>query len=711
MQTSELFAHTPPDGSDRWHGLEEHLLAVADLAERFGSKFGLGQVCRELGLAHDAGKADPRFQSYLSACHKGLKTDAVPHSWPAAKAAYRRLSVFALAIAGHHGGLPNASEWRTKIDIDPEAVRCAESLLTRLSPQGPGLPNLRDPLQAEMAVRMALSALVDADRLDTERHWSAATFDLRGGFPKIGWYVQALEEHWRGFQAEDTPVNRIRAEVLARCRERSESDTGSFRLTVPTGGGKTLAGLTFALLHAARNGMDRVIVAAPYTSILDQTAGAYERIFGRDRVLVHATSLPEPEDEEQSLGALRRRLGAENWDCPLVLTTTVQLFESLLSNKPGKCRKLHNVARSVIVLDEVQTLPTRLLGPILDVLRDLVQAYGCSVVFCTATQPDYDTVDARLISQAEEIVPEHPRHFQEMRRVEYRVEGPAISEGELALRLIESAPSLAVLNRRKDAIRVLEALRGLEPEGLRVLHLSTLLHPEHRRRVLAEVRSRLAAGERICLVSTQVVEAGVDLDFPVVFRDMGPLDRIIQTAGRCNREGRLKEGVCHVVRLKGSGVPKGDYALATEISSNLLSRGMVPDDPQTMAEFWRQWLTYSETGSLEKERDKAGIQRMRQEMMFRSVGESFRMIEQDTEPVLVAQDASELLESWRTTPPKKWFRSIAPFCVNVFKNELRKLQDIGCLTRHESGVWLYIGRYDELTGIHAELPDVADLVC
>ncbi|HCE00973.1 MAG TPA: CRISPR-associated helicase/endonuclease Cas3 [Armatimonadetes bacterium] len=717
MDLDALSAHTPTEESDRWHSLVEHLRSVAQLAEEFGSKFGLGPVCSVLGLVHDAGKADPRFQTYLRQSHEGASAKSVPHAWPSAKALDRRLGGFALAVAGHHAGLPDADAWRTKAEIDPQTRDHAQKVVQRLVPsEPPKVPERlqRDALAAEMAVRMAFSALVDADRLDTERHCSPSSSELRGAYPSVSWYAERIREFWASFQAPDTPVNRIRAEILACCREAAASALGAFRLTVPTGGGKTLAGLTFSLEHAQRHGLDRVIAVAPYTSILDQTAQVYGSIFGEDRLLEHYSASPQDaEDEDQSQAAVRKRLGAENWDCPLVLTTTVQLFESLFSNRPGQCRKLHNVARSVILIDEVQTLPSRLLGPILDGLRELVENYGCTVVFCTATQPDYSQVDSRLVQSAREIVPQYEDHFERLRRVEYQIIQDELSTEELAGRALENHSSLIVVNRRKDAIRVLDALRAAEPSGVLLAHLSTLMCPAHRREVLRNVRRALQAGERVCLVSTQVVEAGVDLDFPVVYRDLGPLDRIIQVAGRCNREGRLDKGVCWVFRLQEGGTPKGDYALATQITENLLlRRGLSPDDPQTMLAFWREWYGHTETGSLEKEHDRAEIQKLRSELKFESVARNFRMIDQDTESVLIVERTPDgLLDAWRFLPPRKWFRRIAPFSVDVFRHEMRKLQDSGHVLRHDSGVWLYVGPYDELTGVHPELPDVADLVC
>jgi CRISPR-associated endonuclease/helicase Cas3 len=294
------------------------------------------------------------------------------------------------------------------------------------------------------------------------------------------------------------------------------------------------------------NGLERVIMAIPFTSIIDQTATVFAEVFGAENLLEHHSAVSQDDDSEgQSGNETRRRLSAENWDVPLVITTTVQLFESLLHNKTSKCRKLHNVAKSVIILDEAQALPVNLLKPIMSSLGQLVSSYGCTVVLCTATQPNYSVLNTPLINEAREIVADPQKHFEKLKRVVYEPIEEELAHDEVAAKVDGYEQVLCVLNTRPDGLEVLEHCR----KGEDLFHLSTLLCPDHRKNVLAEIRERLKKKLPVRLVSTQVVEAGVDLDFPTVMRVVGPLDSIIQVAGRCNREGRMTDlGRCYVFK-------------------------------------------------------------------------------------------------------------------------------------------------------------------
>ena len=432
-----LYAHTPPkDGSGPWHDLGAHLRGVAERAAEFGDAFGAADVCRALGWVHDLGKADPRFQLYLRACHAGGKPETMPHAAPSAAAA-RWLDPFTMLVVAHHAGLYDQAEAAAKLrDADPDAVRNAGSLVDAL-----GVPKARpavpdwlqtDELSLELFLRMCFSALTDADYLDTEAHLDRRKSGERAQYPAIASYLSTLDAHLDKLarSSQPTVVNQARAEILASCRAAAEWEPGVYRLEVPTGGGKTLSSLAFALTHAQRNGLRRVIYAVPYTSIIDQTASVYADIFGEGALLEHHSAYePAEADEGQTEAELRRKLAAENWDCPLIVTTTVQLFESLFARRTSRCRKLHRLAKSVIVLDEAQTLPPSLLGPILDVLARLVEHYHCTVVFCTATQPDYSALNQPVLTGARHLAPEPARYFEMLRRVVYRrIEEPLSPE-------------------------------------------------------------------------------------------------------------------------------------------------------------------------------------------------------------------------------------------------------------------------------------------
>ncbi len=703
----KLFAHTPAAGSESYHRLSEHLHAVGDKAYSFAAKYQLGELAKVLGLAHDIAKADQRFQQYLRDCFDGKPSQKCPHAVPSAAAVSHTLGVFAINVAGHHVGMPDRSDLKAKLErADAISVNAAREFVKLI-----GIPEdvksfvpkwaNQDPLAAEMMIRMLNSALVDADYLDTEAHFANGKESPRGKYPPLPVYKERLDAYMQSFEKCSGKVNEIRNEILGSCRASAGKKKGGFRLTVPTGGGKTLSGLSFALDHAISNEMDRVIVAIPFTSIIDQTADLYRAAVGDENVLEHHSAIDVLDQEGQSEHETKRRLAVENWDCPLVVTTTVQLFESLFSNRPGPSRKLHNIAKSVIVLDEVQAVPPNRLQPILDVLHELVSHYGCSVVFCTATQPDYGNVDDRLWSTAKEIVPDYPRHFESLKRVHIE-----IVETEWPLqRVIEEIESnqrvLAVFNSKRDAADI--ARRNQQLEG--IYHLSTLMCGHHRREVLAKVKEELKGNRPVRLISTQVVEAGVDVDFPFVMRHLGPLSSIVQAAGRCNREGKSELGRCLVFTMEGSSSPSGDYKLATQKTKMILQTYEDPMSPEAMGQYFREFFALS--------KQDAGIQAMRRDMKFESVAAAFKMIEDETHPLVIESyslvDVGELIAR-DSLSPRQWFRQLAPFTVQVSKRVFTHLLKSGIVHQHDLGAWIYSGPYDSLLGLSPELTDPRDLI-
>ncbi|MBZ0214546.1 MAG: CRISPR-associated helicase Cas3', partial [Nitrospirae bacterium] len=710
MNGNDLVAHTPARGKAEWHSLAKHSQDVACLASAFADLFGARECAWLLGLVHDSGKADPRFQRYLEAAHQGVSAPKCNHAFAGAVAGYSALGPAALAVAGHHAGLADKSEWASLIkpNADLDTVEHAKAFLSTFHAEPwPRVdwPDwaVNDDLACEMLIRMVFSCLVDADRLDTEAHFDRQSAKVRGSYQQPEWYLQRLDSHLRKFDGHTGLVNELRREILNACRNAASKPPGVFSLTVPTGGGKTLSGLAFALEHAVRHGKRRVVVAIPYTSIIDQTGTVLGGIFGSENLLEHHSAVQEDDDETFGPGAVRRRLAAENWDCPLVLTTTVQLFESLLSNKPGKCRKLHNLADSVLIVDEVQALPEKCLKSIVDALYELSIHYGVTVVLSTATPPNYETVDSRLQRDSTEIVPDYPRHFQLLKRVRFEYPQEDWTLERLRGELEAHNQALVVLNTRKDAIRVVQAAHGLD--GL--AHLSTLLCGHHRKKVLAEVRGRLKDRKPVRLISTQVVEAGVDVDFPKVYRVLGPLDRIVQVAGRCNREGRLDElGTCTVFQLEGAKTPRGPYATGTALTGPLLEEfGQAITEPDATARYTAELYRQTETGD--------EVQQWRRKLAFRTVAENFKMIKQETVPVIVESydqaDVKGAIGSWEARPGG-WFRRIAGYTVNVYQHEVERLRQSGAVRKHESGAWVYSGPYDRLLGLATDVTDPADLV-
>lgn len=709
-----LYAHTPPKTDPkRWHDLDDHLRGVAELAAEFGDGFGASDLCRAIGMAHDLAKADARFQTYLRACQAGVRADTMPHAAPSAAAA-GWLGPFVMLILAHHAGLYDKAEAISKLaEADKEAVAAAKGLAVQLGvpPIQPGVPTFAsDELSTEMLLRMCFSALTDADFLDTEAHFNGAKSGERAHYPDIATYLSQLDAHLAKIakKAKPTLVNQARAEILASCRAAAAWQPGAYRLEVPTGGGKTLSSLAFALSHAKAKGLSRVIYAVPYTSIIDQTARVYASIFGDDAILEHHSAYDAGEaGEGQTQAELRRKLAAENWDCPLVVTTTVQLFESLFARRTSRCRKLHRLAKSVIVLDEAQTLPPELLAPILDVLARLVAHYGSTVVFCTATQPDYSALNQPMLTNARQLVPDPGRYFEALRRVTYARIAEPISVQQAAA-LIDAEPqAMCVLNTRKDAVAVARACR--QDDSL--FHLSTLLCPAHRKDILREVRRRLNAGEPVRLVATQVIEAGVDVDFPKVMRVTGPLDRIVQAAGRCNREGKLPHpGECIVFDLQDGAAPRGWYKTGIELAATMVREDAATiDQPERVSEYFRDLYRLTNT-------NKRGIQELRKALAFEKVAEAFRMIPDDTVALAVPDFArvpvEELLRRPADARDVEWYRSIGQYSVGVACWQLRELQQQNLVTQKPGGYWVYTGVYDRLVGIgRGDEPDPADLIC
>ena len=730
------YAHTPV-GEGTWHDLASHLHETAERAQKNASKFGAGELGYLAGLWHDLGKFNPEFQNYLQECekakHEGISAPArdVPHAVYGAILAADSLQAIASVIYGHHAGLPNSSKLREAI-CQSEVLEKFASILPVARREVDGLDSHgnveelvhdlpRNELQMDTFQRMLFSALVDADFLDTEKHFDREAAELRGSGIRPTQLWEVFERDQEGLVASSQEINAVttvREEVYGFCIEAASLPQGVYRLGVPTGGGKTRSGLGFALRHAVEHSLDRVIFAVPYTSIIEQTAGVYRGIFeelGEGAILEHHSAVRREDagvGERQDEAWTRARLATQNWDAPLVVTTTVQLFESLFANRTSRCRKLHNLCRSVIVLDEVQTLPVGLLWPTVNMLQEMVRRYGVTVVLCTATQPALDGTSKYLegFPSVEDIVPPERAadHFRTLRRVEYETPSESWSWEEVARRLLEAAPkkqAMVILNTRKDALAVLDELKG-EP----VLHLSTLLCGEHRRDVLEEVRRRLEADEPCLLVATQVVEAGVDLDFPVVFRALGPLDRIVQAAGRCNREGLL-DGLGRVVvfRPKDGRTPQGAYATALGEAKIMLYRdGFDLHDPEVFKEYFR--LLY-QIGT-----DENGIQTLRKEFDYPKVAAAYRLVADPSAPVIVRYPSDDkerksldtLLGRIRATGI--WssdHRRLQPYVVSMFEHEFEKRREY--VDEISEGVFVWNGNYDELRGIEDVSLDPADL--
>lgn len=731
----ELNAHTPRKGEDKWHKLSSHLLVVARLAARFARAFDAEQFAYLSGLWHDVGKVNPAFQSYLETLNEGKHAKKTPHAVWGAALAYEifhqrsndpeRWKELAIPIAAHHTDLQHPGTLAQKLHEfltkppNSDALLLMREFLKHIPIARMTLPAIRQPYRRDLFIRILFSCLVDADYLDTEKHFSATKAAARSDWtrPADLWHIfrpDQLRVMWNG--RGSSVVNNVRRQVYRDCVRGAKHSPGFFRLTVPTGGGKTRSSLAFALRHAVEHpdhNFRRIIVALPYTSIIDQTASEYRDIFGYRLVLEHHSQIDVPPGEEQDEKHIRHQLTSENWDHPLIVTTTVQLFESLFHNKPSRCRKLHNIAHSILILDEIQTLPPELLRPTLDVLRTLVEDYRVTVVLSSATQPAFEDTSRLLEFQGikvYEIVPNHADHFRELKRVQYEREPQALEWSSVAERIREQKQVMVVLNSRKDALELLHALD--EVPGL--FHLSTLLCGAHRRKILSDIRARLSPAtpphelKPVRLIATQVVEAGVDMDFPEVWRAMGPMERIVQAAGRCNREGRLEKGRVVIFEPADGRMPRGSYKLGFEKARLLLE----DRDPQELhrPELHREYFHRLHSDADDKKASQ--IQQARHDLDFPSVAKEYRLIKDNTVPVVVDYEQGfERLNEWRRSPNREKWRQLQPYVVSLYEYEAQGFLSDGWMDQvtEKGNLYRWLGEYNDLLGIRANL-DITDLV-
>ncbi|MFG2000437.1 CRISPR-associated helicase Cas3' [Spirillospora sp. NPDC048911] len=743
-----VWAHSLDDNGAHRHLLVDHLRGTAGLARRFADVFGGGEIAWWLGLLHDVGKASCAWQDRLLEVEGTDRPVGVPHKLLGAKLAHERgLGRFALAIEGHHGGLsslaglgaklraPKGQELAQQVD----ALAVVEGLLPELG--GSARVVLPDawrfhPLVSEMAVRLLFSALCDADVLDTSAHFKGA------GQPRVRPDVcfmalrDRFEQRRRSMLAgrDRSAIDDLRDEVYGDCLTAAMMPRGVFRLGAPTGVGKTISTGGFALHHAARHGMRRVVVAVPFLTITEQNADVYRQLVG-DEVLEHHSGVDF--DRPKHKGT---KLAAENWDAPFVVTTMVRLFESLFDRRPAAMRRLHRLAGAVIVLDEVQALPHQMLVPILDALRTLVEHFGATVVLSSATQPDFWHLGPFQDLPAADIISDPVGLITRMRRVEFEWRtDPSPTLAELAADAADQPAALVVVNTTADAKAIFDQWRDMVG-GQVVWHLSTRMCGTHRRRVLAAVRARLDAGERVLLVSTQLIEAGVDVDFPVVYRVLAPADSLLQAAGRANREGNLDRlGRLIIVDPPDAGRPPAYRRLQNTTRVHFGVEKADPDCLQALRSYYKD--VYD--GLNLQDRDAVGqrIQAARRLHDFPAVTLgpcepqtenrdrrfAFRMIDDDGVTVVTAAGAVD--EADRTEvegtvariraaprPDSGDLRRLQPYMTTIHRSALKKpgvlalmspvlgeVGEPGCLAE-----WL--GGYDADTGLELD-PRTEEFVC
>jgi CRISPR-associated endonuclease/helicase Cas3 len=674
MDELTYYAHSLDDRpEDEWQTLESHLSETANLAEQLATAAcphdkSFAELARLTGLLHDLGKYRREFQEYLRKERQG-GVETAHAVYGAGKALFDHESfAAAFSISGHHAGLYDVSDLDRLINGETyqvrrrlgEILKHATEKIKTVECKEAGLddtPTVR--LRYEVLTRMLFSLLVDADRLNTEEWEKRQLFAsqwkrISVSIDPIG-LLQKLQEKRteKSFSSKNDNLKELRNDIFEACLNTGQNlPQGFFSLTVPTGGGKTLSSMAFALAHAQQHNLRRVIVVIPYLSIIEQNAKEYREIFGKEHVLEHHSSVDVSRSDEDPAQAQDIEKAMENWDVPIVVTTSVQFIETLFSASPAQARKLHNIAQSVVIFDEVQTLPTHLLEPLLDVLRELKNRYGVSFVFCSATQPAFKKstnlqngfVDNEII----EVAPKPDILYKSLQRVKYtieRFESPW-SWQDLAQKMIKHNQTLCILNLRRQAYELLAATRrNLEERSIRdidksVFHLSSAMCPAHRLDRIELIKKRLKACKPCWVISTQLIEAGVDIDFPVVFRAMGPLDSIVQSAGRCNREGllvdensKLRLGEVIVFSPLDGGLPQGIYSTATNIAVTHLDIARLATDPELFKEYFTE--LYQVTPTDFQRRGMRTIQQERAEFNFRKVDAMAAVIKDNSIAVVV----------------------------------------------------------------------------
>lgn len=726
---------------DRWQSLSAHLLGVGQLAAESAAVFGGSALAQAMGRLHDLGKYTEEFQARLAGAP--LRVD---HSTWGARIAAERFGplgqLMAYGIAGHHAGLANG-------EGEGERTPLAERLkgdLPALSPawlQEVALPgrlttpatfrpfgNSKDEgldrgrFQLAFLARMLFSCLVDADFLDTQAYYDTVQGEKSprtGTAPSLEQLREQLESFLGAFQA-DSCVNQLRAGILRHVRAGAGQAPGLFSLTVPTGGGKTLASLAFALDHAIRHGLRRVIFVIPFTSIVEQNAAVFRKALGPlgdAAVLEHHSAFveqPAPRDDPDRYQSVQKlRLAMENWDAPIVVTTAVQFFESLFAARPSSCRKLHNIAGSVVILDEAQTMPLKLLRPCVATIDELARNYRTSVVLCTATQPALEAPAFEGgLTGVRELAPEPALLFQQLERVRVRHVG-TLGDAALAAEMRARERVLCIVNNRRHARAVYQSMADLP--GAR--HLSTLMCARHRSTVLADVRQRLKDGLPCRLVSTSLIEAGVDVDFPTVLRAEAGLDSIAQAAGRCNREGRRDAAASEVLVFATENedwAPPPELAQYAQTAREVLRQfAGDPLSPEAIARYFA--LLYWQKGS--QQLDVPGLMGLLKDsrphsLPMETLATKFRMIDSVQMPVIVPYDdvARDALHALQFAEGSVGLgRKLQPYLVQLPRQEFDVLYKAGAVSPVAPQKWgdqfmrlVNPDIYDRRFGLHWDDP-------
>lgn len=675
-----LLAHGATDEHPEGQSIEAHLKGTGELAETFAAEFGAAANGKLCGLAHDIGKYSDEFQLRLRG---GKKVD---HATAGAIECFKIKAAFeAVCVIGHHSGLPNVGH------KDADTTESQTFFGRKLRAEQGGIPDYRKNWNGHIAlpqdyfrpsgrgfatafyIRMLYSCLVDADYIDTETFMNGDAG--RGNYEPLSALCDKLTAYISKWNNPTREIDILRQKILNSCINNSGNPRGMFTLTVPTGGGKTVASMAFALNHAAANSMKRIIYVIPYTSIIEQNAKVFRDILGQENVVEHHSSVSYELSENADELEYRSALATENWDAPVIVTTAVQFFESLYANRSSKCRKLHNIANSVIIFDEAQMIPSNNLRPCVAAIAELVRAYNATAVLCTATQP---AIDEMLLEYSKkesvvELCPDVDGMFEKFRRTSFEKEG-RLTTDELVSRLESQQQVLCIVNTRKFAQEVYEALPS---EGR--FHLSTLMCPVHRKQKLDEIRERLKSGKTCRVVSTSLIEAGVDVDFPRVFREMAGLDSILQAAGRCNREGKRSAESSIVTVFESENKVNKLIAVNRDAAEETVRDWTQPNTTSTIERYFKAYRDFLRND------DKSGVITASEKgisgcgLPFEWIAKEFKLIDQNTFTVYISVgEGKELISRLREGErSRELYRKAGMYSVSIYENHFNALINAG----------------------------------
>lgn len=712
------FSHSEND-DNRKHLLSKHLEETAYLAEKCACKEEYKSVFKAAGLLHDLGKYQPEFQHYLE---NGGRRGSVPHAaWGAGYARKIKLEELSFAIDGHHKGLPNRDTCKTDTNpfIHDDVAGfddVIKAFLTDNDLDEASLATSQLQLDAkgfkrEIFIRYLFSALTDSDWLSTEEHFEPERAALRPDrVLPIDIMIDTLEKEFAA-KPKTGEINELRNNVRVQAVDKAALATGCYSLALPTGMGKTLTSLAWALRHARNNKLKRIIIVLPYISIIDQTARELKKIFGEEWILEHHSSYNEgnnsatDRNEDFPAEQKRKQLACENWDFPIIVTTTVQFFESLFSNRPSKCRKIHNIAESVVIFDEVQTIPKEIVLPTLGMLNDIQAVMRTSFLFCTATQPAYEKRSGfDGITTITPLIESPGILYDKTKRVTYHLldELAPISFARLKDAVTEhDEAALVIFNTKKDSLEFFSLMKSGDTWDAQY-HLSTAMCPDHRKKTIKDIKSDLVAKKKILVVSTQLIEAGVDFDFPLVYRALAPLEAIIQSAGRCNREGLLNQygrlGNVYLFLLQDARYPNKTYQACAGYAAELIQSDIEQLYNHNIFEkyYASVFALYIDQGR------QQGIINARKDFNFETVNDCYRYLDDHSEGLFIYnynEESRQLLHSLRYKEylSRDDYRAMQPYTVQAYENFIYRNREDVKTSPHGFKIWY--GNYDPDTGI------------